>query len=80
MKKVDAWVTSDGLVWTDRRAADHHAEERYGALLTSLAHDAVRVEKYTTMVDWLEANAARLRELDALRADRQLEPDGDDNE
>lgn len=73
MKKVDAWVTSDGVVHTDRERALSHADQRYGYLLTKLAAEVARTNKYMAACEWLEANAGRLAELDALRRDREVE-------
>lgn len=73
MKKVEAWVTSDGVVHTDPERARSHAEERYGNLLTKLAGEVARTDKYMAACEWLEANAGRLAELEALRRDREVE-------
>lgn len=73
MRRVEAWVTSDGRVFTDARAAAHHAEERYGAALTALAHQVARTDKYKAACDLIEANLPRFQELAALRADCEEE-------
>lgn len=78
MRRVNAWVTSDGQVFTDRHKAARHAEERYGAVLTALAHEAVRIEKYAAMGDFIEANLSRFIDLAALGADRVEEDSADD--
>lgn len=70
MRRVDAWMTSDGAVFTDQRTAEHHAEERYGEALTALAHDVARVEKYREAYAFVEAAIPRFVELAALAADR----------
>ena len=70
MRKVDAWVTADGRVFTDERDARRHAENRYGAALTALAHEAVRIEKYAAMGDFIEANLPRFLELAKLSDDQ----------
>lgn len=77
MRKVDAWVTSDGRVFTDQRKAASHAEARYGDLLTTLAHELVRIEKYAAAGDWIEENLPRFAELAALSADRVITPEED---
>lgn len=73
MRQVEAWVTSDGRVFTDARAAAHHAEERYGAALTALAHQVARTDKYKAACDLIEANLTKFQELAALDADRKQE-------
>lgn len=75
MKRIEAWQTGDGQIFTDQRAAASHAEQRYGNALTSLAHAAVKVEKYTLMIDFIEANLPKFRELMFLSADRIVEED-----
>jgi hypothetical protein len=37
MKKIACYETSDGVIHREERKATKHAEERYGALLMSLA-------------------------------------------
>ena len=75
MKKITAWETSDGAIHIDFARAQSHADRRYGDLLTALAHGAVKVSKYVEMLDWLESNAEKFEELNALRRDALLESD-----
>lgn len=75
MKRVQMFRTSDGEHHPSVGAAKTHAERRYGDHLTKLAHEAVRCEKYTTMVDWLDKNHGRVAELVALKQDIRLEAD-----
>jgi len=74
MRRVEAWVTADGAVFTDHGKAVRHAQQRYGDALTALAHEAVRIERYTAMCDFIEAALPRFQELAALRADCVEEP------
>lgn len=78
MRKLTAWQTSDGQLFTDQRAAARHAEQRYGALLTALAHEVVRIEKYSAAGDFIESALPRFVELSALAADRIEEDSADD--
>lgn len=74
MRRVEAWVTADGAVHTDKGRAVRHAEERYGAALTALAHQVARTDKYMAACDFIEATLPRFQELAALRADCEEEP------
>lgn len=69
MKKIDAFVNSDGTVHTSLAAAKRHAEKRYGDLLLKLAHGAVEQEKYVKMTEWLNDNLPRFVELSELKKD-----------
>lgn len=75
MRRLTAWQTSDGRVFTDERAAANHAEERYGSALIALAHEVARIEKYRAACDFIEAALPRFLELAALAADREISAD-----
>jgi F0F1-type ATP synthase delta subunit len=75
MRKVTCYETSDGVLYRLRHHAQRHAEDRYGAALTDLAHKAVRVEKYTAMLCFIEENLDAFVALRDLKADTGLEPD-----
>lgn len=77
MKSIPAWQTSDGTVFTDQERAIAYADKRYGDALTRLAHEAVRMEKYAAMTEFIEANLYRFLMLSELRKDRKLEPEDD---
>lgn len=72
------WVakvqTSDGVLHENRSKAERHAEKRYGEALTKLALEAVRVEKYRAMAQFIEDHLPRFAELSALKADCTLTP------
>lgn len=72
MRKIDAWTTADGAIFTSHREAARHADNRYGAALTALAHEAVRIEKYAAMGDWIEASLTRFTELASLKSGRTI--------
>ena len=69
MKRVTRYQTLDGELHPSVHAATNHAERRYGDALTSLAHQAVRQEKYTQMVAFLDGNLDAFAALKALKAD-----------
>jgi hypothetical protein len=75
MRWVEKVQTSDGQLHDHERRALDHAEKRYGDALTALAHRLVRVEKYTAMCDFLDANIAEFVALEALKADCIMERD-----
>lgn len=78
MKRITAWQTCDGILWPNKRAAASHADKRYGVLLSKLAHDGARVEKYMDMIEWLESRAADFEQLALLKADMtETAPYGD---
>lgn len=68
MRKVTKWETLDGKLHATQKDAARHADNLYGALLSSLAAKLVKCEKYTDMREalhnlMLEGNFSRLREL-----------------
>lgn len=73
MRKVTAWVTTDGQVHLTWQRAKDHAEHKYGTLLCKLARDAATVGEYPAMVKWIEANHQRFVELSDLERDRHLQ-------
>lgn len=80
MRKVSAWVTSDGEVWLLKEEAVRHAEERYGKMLLEMSKAGVSIEKYTSMINWVEDNLKHFAELNALRDDREVKEEGDGND
>jgi hypothetical protein len=80
MKRVVAYTTSDGAMHASFRAANKHAETRYGDLLTKLAHEAVHIDKYMAMTEWINANLQSFSALLSLHADLSVfdEVDPDD--
>lgn len=73
MKKVVRVQTMDGVLHEDLRRARHYADERYGNALTQLAGKAVSVEKYTKMVEFIDAHLVDFVFLKALKDDLTLE-------
>lgn len=74
MKWVANVQTADGKLHEHVSAAQRHAEKLYGEALTKLAAEAVRVEKYGAMAEFIDSNLPRFLELSALKADCTLEP------
>ena len=78
MKRIPAWETADGCVFTSEREAKSHADKRYGARLSALAHEALRCDKYVTMTQFLDDNVDKLAELKALKADITLDKESEE--
>ena len=75
MRKITAYVTSDGVIHDDWPKAKRHAENRYGAQLTKMAHELVAIEKYSQMIDKLDGYKGSMRHLLDLSADLIVEED-----
>lgn len=78
MKKARAWITRDGVVHLSLEGARSHASNRYGTALCKLARELVAIEKYQAMCDWLEANGSRVVELEELKADQDIQEEGEE--
>lgn len=79
MKKITAYQTADGSIYTSYEQALRHEENKYGNLLTSLARRAVAINKYSEMMDFLAENLYELAELKVLLDACTLEPDDEDD-
>lgn len=77
MIKVPMYKTSDGDLHLSFEIAQRHAENRLGDAITKLANELVRIEKYSAMVTFIEANIERLHSLKALQEDAVLVDDED---
>lgn len=69
MRKITMFETSDGALHATEKDARRYAENRFGDKVTAMAHVAARIEKYSSMCDWLESSLSDFAELIALRAD-----------
>lgn len=78
MRRIDAWVTSDGTVHTRKHDAVYYAEERYGAAVTKLAQELAVIDKYVATADFIEANLHRFVELKHLSDDRKIQEEEED--
>ena len=76
MREIQAWRTSDGKIFDQLRHAKSHADKRFGDLLTKLAHEMVRVEKYAAAIHWIQENLDRFEELKALKKDLEIQKEG----
>lgn len=79
MRRVICYRTSDGVLHESELAARHHADKRYGDLLTSLAHRALRADKYMSMIGFLEQRQDELCALRDLKRDKIVEKDDEDD-
>lgn len=75
MQKVTKYQTLDGFLHDTEQAASHHADKVYGVVLSSLAHEALRVEKYSDMLEFFNKNLDRFLKLQALKEDMELQED-----
>jgi len=78
MKWVRNVQTRDGTLHNNVLRATEHAERLYGEALSRLAHRAVAVEKYSKMMEFIDANLDAFIELKALKADTTLAQSDDD--
>lgn len=78
MRQVVKIQTRDGVLHDSPEDARRHADRVYGEALTRLAHRAVALDKYTKMVDFLDANLDAFVELKALKQDMEMENRDDD--
>jgi hypothetical protein len=69
MKAVTRIQTFDGQLHETEYDAKNHVERIYGELLSSIAHKLVRIEKYTAMCDFVDANLDLFTQLSAIKAD-----------
>lgn len=75
MKKVTKYQTLDGVLHDTEQAARHHADKVYGVVLSSLAQEALRVEKYSDMLEFFNKNLDRFLKLQTLKDDMKLQED-----
>jgi hypothetical protein len=75
MKTVTMIQTQDGEYHTDERSAKRHADKVYGEALSVMSARLVKIEKYSPMMDFIDANLDEFQKLKALRDDCELETD-----
>ena len=75
MKKVTKYQTLDGVLHDTEQAARAHADKKYGELLTSLARATVDVQRYVSMLDFIEKNLPLFLKLQTLKDDMKLQDD-----
>lgn len=69
MKRVIKYQTSDGKLHDTVLAAQNHADKRYGAKVTELAHQIAALEKYGKISAFIDNSLAEFRTLLALHND-----------
>lgn len=78
MERITKLKTADGALHDTETDARKHAEARYANALLSLAHRLVRIEKYSAVTEFLDANLDAFADLTALKRDIQIEaPEAD---
>lgn len=75
MERITVYRTSDGKDHESEERARTHAERRYGNMVTALAHEIARTDKYTDACEWVGKNLPRFRQLLDLELDRHLPVD-----
>ena len=75
MQKVTKYQTLDGSLHDTEQAARHHADKVYGIVLSNLAHETLRVEKYADMLAFLETSLEKFVKLKELKDDMKLQED-----
>ena len=78
MKKIIVYETSDNVLHKSLSEAVNHADKRYGAQLSKMAHELVAIEKYTQMMDKLDSYRGSMQLLIDLAQDLKLESNFDD--
>ncbi len=73
MKQIQCFVTRDGVKHESFGQAKRHAEQAMGNLISTLSHEAVQIDKYVAMSNWIESNIDRFAELAWLKADMKLD-------
>lgn len=71
MKQVTMYMTDDGKVHQDKRAALKHVEARYADKLLPLANKLAQIDKYIAMSEFIDSNLALFLELHAIKQDMQ---------
>lgn len=71
------YQTLDGQIHLSKDKAEIHADKAYGAELSRLAHQLVKIEKYKDMLEFLDK--ADFGMLLALRKDLEVIPLDDTN-
>lgn len=79
MKWVSFVQTSDGKIHRDALRAAEYAETRYQNALSSIAHRMVHQDKYTKMMEFVDAHLDEYVNLKALKDDIKLDKDEDQN-
>lgn len=75
MQKVTKYQTLDGVLHNTQQVAQAHADKVYGIYLSGLAHESLRIEKYSAMQEFIEANLDRFIKLKELKEDMKLQED-----
>lgn len=75
MQKVTKYQTIDGVLHDTEQAARSHADKKYGELLCSLARATVDVQRYVSMLDFIEKNLPLFLKLQTLKEDTKLQED-----
>ena len=73
MIEFTGYKTSDGVLHKNYRDAKSHADKQYGDQLTKMAHELVRIDKYSDMIDKLDAYKGSMQRLLNLSEDLKVE-------
>jgi hypothetical protein len=76
MIRLTVYKTSDGVIHENYTDAERHADKRYGDQLTKMAHELVKIEKYTDMLEKLVGYQDSMQLLLDLASDSIVMPEG----
>ena len=63
MRFIECYRTSDGILHESFLEAKSHADKRYGDQLTKMAHELVKIGKYSDMLDKLDSYKGSMKLL-----------------
>lgn len=69
MHTTITYVTHDGVIHRTERDAAKHLDAMYADILCKMAHQLVRLEKYTAACEWIDANLSSFARLAEIKAD-----------
>jgi len=73
MQSFTAYKTRDGVLHETYEAAKRHAESRYADQLSKMAHQLVRIDKYSEMMEKLDGFKGSMQRLLDLADDLVIE-------
>ena len=69
MKKVIKYQTYDGLEYDTYNDALHHLDVVYGKIISRIAAQIIKAEKYVNIQDYIDSNLHLFQELITIKGD-----------
>ena len=69
MRRVTVYKTNDGATHSDLYSAKNYLGEKYGNIISSLAHQLAHKNKYTEFCEFIDENLDKFKELVELQAE-----------